>query len=608
MTEQQPELLPDQVDAISPADQAKKDEYRQRLAEYLKDPAFRAIEGFPIGSDEDILALSDPPYYTACPNPFLPEVITEWRQEREATRKKLGLKENSYQREPFAADVSEGKSDPIYNAHSYPTKVPHKAIMRYILHYTDPGDIVFDGFCGTGMTGVAAQLCGDKKIVESLGYKVDNKGVVWEGNKVISHLGARKAVLNDISPAATFITYNYNTPVDIYAFELVANKILFEVEQECGWMYETWHPNCDAPNRVKGKIHYTIWSDVFICPNCGKEMVFWDVVVDEKSGKSRDEWNCPGCSSLLAKNPNKESGISKVEHSWETYFDPNLNKTIRQTKQSPVVISYSVGKKRYEKNPDKSDLEVLRKISIGSIPYPIPTYRMPEGSESRRNDDVGITHIYQYYSKRNLWILAKIQNEIDINNCDNRLRHFLEIWFTSSHSRLQKLNRYIFEHHRHVGPLSGTLYISSTPVEISPFNFAKAKLDDHLALKLPRGGELTSTNSSTKMATKGEVFDYIFVDPPFGSNLNYSELNFLIESWIKVITNSRDEAIVNKYTNKLIPQYADLMTSCFSEFLRNLKAGGWITVEFHNSQNQIWNVIQESLQKARFIVADVRVS
>ena len=61
----------------------------------------------------------------------------------------------------FAADVSEGKNDPIYSAHSYHTKVPHKAIMRYILHYTEPGDIVFDGFSGTGMTGVAAQMCGD---------------------------------------------------------------------------------------------------------------------------------------------------------------------------------------------------------------------------------------------------------------------------------------------------------------------------------------------------------------------------------------------------------------------------------------------------------------
>ena len=31
----------------------------------------RNIEGFPIGTDEDIIALSNAPYYTACPNPFI---------------------------------------------------------------------------------------------------------------------------------------------------------------------------------------------------------------------------------------------------------------------------------------------------------------------------------------------------------------------------------------------------------------------------------------------------------------------------------------------------------------------------------------------------------
>ena len=42
--------------------------------------------------------------------------------------------------------MSEGKTDAIYTAHTYHTKVPYKAIMRYILHYTEPGDVVFDGF------------------------------------------------------------------------------------------------------------------------------------------------------------------------------------------------------------------------------------------------------------------------------------------------------------------------------------------------------------------------------------------------------------------------------------------------------------------------------
>jgi hypothetical protein len=111
----------------------------------------------------------------------------------------------------------------LHNAHSYHTKVPHKAIMRYILHYTDPGDIVLDGFCGTGMTGVAAQLCGDKRQSNRWATAWIEKGVIWEGDKAISRLGARKAVLNDLSPAATFIAYNYNTPVDASAFEREAS-------------------------------------------------------------------------------------------------------------------------------------------------------------------------------------------------------------------------------------------------------------------------------------------------------------------------------------------------------------------------------------------------
>src|SRR5207237_5100363 len=115
-----------------------------------------------------------------------------------------------YSREPFSADVSEGKNDPIYNAHSYHTKVPHKAIMRYILHYAEPGDVVFDGFCGTGMTGVAAQLCGDRGEVQTLGYRVLDDGTILnEEGRPFSKLGARRAILNDLSPAATFISRSY---------------------------------------------------------------------------------------------------------------------------------------------------------------------------------------------------------------------------------------------------------------------------------------------------------------------------------------------------------------------------------------------------------------
>jgi hypothetical protein len=51
------------------SDDDRRAYFTEELRKRLADPEFRKIEGFPIGKDEDILALSDPPYYTACPNP-----------------------------------------------------------------------------------------------------------------------------------------------------------------------------------------------------------------------------------------------------------------------------------------------------------------------------------------------------------------------------------------------------------------------------------------------------------------------------------------------------------------------------------------------------------
>ncbi len=247
-------------------DEARREYFLDRLREKLKDPEFRDIEGFPLGSDEDILALSDPPYYTACPNPFVEEFVEHYG-------KPYDPENDDYHREPFAADVSEGKNDPIYNAHAYHTKVPHKAIMRYILHYTKPGDVVFDGFCGTGMTGVAAQLCSDRRMIESLAYQTKEDGrILDEEGRPISEVGARRAVLNDLSPAATFIASNYNTPVDVDEFEREAKRILGEAEAECGWMYNTLHTD----GKTEGRINYTVWSSVLACPNCTQELVFLD--------------------------------------------------------------------------------------------------------------------------------------------------------------------------------------------------------------------------------------------------------------------------------------------------------------------------------------------
>ena len=88
---EQPELIsePRADYHLSPEAQAEKEAYLKRLESYLHDPEFRNTAGFPLGTDKAILALSDPPYYTACPNPFLREIVSQWQDEREILRKIL---------------------------------------------------------------------------------------------------------------------------------------------------------------------------------------------------------------------------------------------------------------------------------------------------------------------------------------------------------------------------------------------------------------------------------------------------------------------------------------------------------------------------------------
>ncbi|MGI6544370.1 MAG: DNA methyltransferase [Limnochordia bacterium] len=635
-------------------DEERRRYYLDILREKLQDSEFRKTEGFPIGSDEDILALSDPPYYTACPNPFISDFIKYYGKPYDPNK--------SYSREPYAADVSEGKNDPIYNAHSYHTKVPHKAIMRYILHYTEPGDVVYDGFCGTGMTGVAAQLCGDRATVESLGYQVDDQGVIYQKEerldeygkkdevwKPFSKLGPRYAVLNDLSPAATFIAYNYNAPVDVAAFEREARRILEEVEAECGWMYATLaisDPSSGLPKTnesmvqelaariqnvrtadeirgilaelvtgdskarasdlVLGKINYTVWSDVFVCPVCTKEIVFWEVAVNQDAGKVHDEFTCPHCGVNL----NKRS----MDRAWITRYDKAIDKTIRQAKQVPVLINYSVNNKRFEKSPDLFDLELIEKIEEMDVPYWFPSEPMifkgeQWGDTWRAGVHAGITHVHHFYTKRNLWILGELyhlakQSDIEHQSVCRFFVQYATLGFS-------KLSRYVPTHYSQVNRyLSGTLYIGSQQVEVSPSYILKNKLDRMVRreLKWPHAGEFllsTADTASTTAVDSGTV-DYIFTDPPFGSNLMYSELNFLWEAWLKVTTNSKPEAIENKVQGKGLPEYQRLMTECFDEYYRVLKPGRWMTVVFHNSRNAVWNAIQEALQTAGFVIADVR--
>ena len=554
----------------------------------------RNIEGFPIGTDEDIIALSDAPFYTACPNPFIEDFIKEYGTPYdEAT--------DDYHREPFAADVSEGKNDPIYNAHSYHTKVPYKAIMRYILHYTEPGDIVFDGFAGTGMTGVAAQKCKNPDRDFMLQIESTQENVKW---------GERKAVLCDLAVAAAYISANYNQAFDISGFEPEAKRVLDESMKECGWMYETTPPNNHQETMFgsgNAVISNTVWSSVLICPNCGKDFVFYTEAVDE-SGKIKSKIKCPHCGAETTKNQ-----AAKKE---EVIYDELTEQTITRASQVPVFKIYRYAGKKYEEPVNEFDRDVLQKIdAIPLTGKDIPAVKMlfrdgKWGDIYRSGYHKGFTHTHHFYTRRNLLVLSAIYRSI--NKCEDlRLRHMLLFALTGCMSRLNRTNKWLPSLKMAPGPISGMLYIPSLYPELNVFNGFQNKVDDikrfYCNSEFGNDGALVTNQSSDDLENiSTDSIDYIFVDPPFGDNIMYSESNFLWEAWLKVYTNAKDEAIINTVQGKALVDYQGLIERCFAEFFRILKPNRWMTVEFHNSKNAVWNAIQQALLTAGFVIADVR--
>lgn len=549
---------------------ARRSYFLTQLAHKLQQQDFKNIPGFPNATDEEILALSNPPYYTACPNPWLSDFLEQ-----------SVVTDTNYQREAFVADVTESKNDPIYNAHSYHTKLPYKAITRYILHYTEPGDLVFDGFCGTGMTGVAAQLCADKQTVETL---TNCKNV---------KVGARRAILNDLSPAATFLAYNYNTPTNILTFDKQAKTIIQKIKAEYGWMYQTRHSN------ILGDINYVVWSDVFICPNCSSEIVFWNVALDQQLGKLKSKFPCPDCDAELTKR--------HLDRALVTSFDAAIGKTIKQSKQIPVLINYSVANKRYQKIPDKYDLELLEKIENMQIPYWFPIIELPEGyNTNQAKSSHGISHVHHFYTKRNLHNLAYFNSILEDR---------IEFILTGILNRSSKMNRIHLKNFFfggggwNAGYLKGTLYIPSLSIETSITQQIETRLKSiktaFQSLNSLPHSNIISTGCSSTIAIKNDCIDYIFLDPPFGSNLMYSELNLIWEAWLKVFTNNKTEAIINNKQNKDLEHYSRLMKACFQEAFRILKPGRWMTVVFSNTQITVWQSLKTNIEDAGFIIADI---
>jgi hypothetical protein len=574
------------------SDKARRDHYTKLLAEKLKDLTFRNTEGFPQGTDEAILAMSNPPYYTACPNPFLEDFVRYFGKPYDPNVK--------YIREPQTIDVSVGKTDPLYKAHSYHTKVPHLAIVPSILHYTEPGDIVLDGFGGSGMTGVAAQWCASAPATYRHELEIEWK----KQNKAAPKWGSRRVILNDLSPAATFIAANYNLPFDVDAFSKAGKQLLLDVEKEIGWMYETQH----SDGKTIGRIEYTVWSEVLSCNSCAGEVVFTEAALDLETFRVDEIIICPHCGSKASKE--------QMDLVFESFIDPVTGNVSKRPKRTAFLIQYKIGKNRYSKKADDADHALLKKIESLSNPKEIPLFSLPDSQMTRvgrmkTTNTVTVPSLFLPRSSHAMACLWRLANAHE----DFRIRQMLLFMVEQAIWGLSVLNRYQPIQQGKPGgsqvnrQLTGVLYVPSQHAECSPEYNLGNKLDRLIkafqTYRPENGSSIVTLGSASKLGVTNNSIDYIFTDPPFGENIYYADLNILVEAWHGVLTDAKPEAIVDRVRQKGVPEYQHLMQRCFAEYYRVLKPGRWMTVVFSNSRAAVWNAIQVALQQVGFVVAEV---
>ncbi|OQY50842.1 MAG: hypothetical protein DRR08_12575 [Candidatus Parabeggiatoa sp. nov. 2] len=485
-----------------------------------------------------------PPLYS-CQNPHIADIITPLKPVKPVSS-------------PYSEMICAGKNTYVYDAHTYHTKVPPEGIAKLIEYYTNQGDVVLDPFCGSGMTGVA---CSDR---------------------------GRGAILCDISPAATFIAYNMTTPIDGKIYWAAIQEILESAHTLEQTLYTTQCRTCFRETPML----YMVWSYGMLCQSCHQEFILWDVARDEKKSvrdsKIKSEFNCPHCDAKLKK------------------------RDLKRTCRYPVAVGYRCcesGLKEQVVPPNEYDLKKLAWLEQTNIPkqlwYPTDQFRM--GVNTKQPIAAGMTSVDKVYTTRALWAMSFLWDRAD-KWPDPKMRLKLLFTLTSLYKRVT-----VFSEFRFWGGSGNTANLN-VPAIMNEQNVFKTferkaktiKLYFDHAPKVKREVRISTQSACHLEQLPDKSIDYVFTDPPFGSNINYSEMNFLWESWLGVHTDIVEEAIINKTQGKQTRDYKILLEKAFSEMKRVLKDKGWLTVVFHNSSARVWQTLQAAITDAGFYIQGIQ--
>ena len=476
-----------------------------------------------------------------------------------------------------------------YKMHRYFARRPWSVFRSLIEHYSNPGSIIVDPFCGGGVT-----------VVEGL------------------RLG-RKVIGVDINPLATFITRMEVIDVDLDELKAAFGQVEGACRERIEELYLTTCPKC--AERLPAD--WFEWSKVYETPEHGIRAVIAEC---KKVG--------PG-QYLATDGSHKER------------FSP-----LQAKRLDDVMIAIHVDCARCGKKSTFAPTEDDKKLAckweqdyddiVHSEGLKIPDEAIPDMNMARENAlfKRGIMHFRDLFTKRNLIANGRLKKAILGGGFKDDIRDFLGLAFSGS---LRFTNNMVF---RVQGWQSGKPVEWAKPAYwlqdvFIEQNVAGAFLNRQNAIRRalkytkseikPSAKHTTPANllegtstqenefalitgSSDKLPLPDASVDVVITDPPYGGNVQYLELSDFwvvwLHEWIDVdgVTDKSKEAITTRHRGfegaKGLAHYRSMLHGVFKECHRVLKPDRWMVMTFHNKEFKVWNAIHLAAHDAGFRLAE----
>ena len=246
-----------------------------------------------------------------------------------------------------------------------------------------------------------------------------------------------------------------------------------------------------------------------------------------------------------------------------------------------------------------------------------PTTQIPKGDKTSSLLAQGFTSFQDLYTRRNLLAISILRKEI-ANERSSSTRDLLYFTLSSSlkwASRLSHLRGKIIE-----GWAMHAYWVYPRSLELNVWNVFKRRyaavyngkkyVNEHIGTYCRPARQFNElvdrdgtcfilTQDASHLPIPNDSIDAIITDPPYGGNVNYSELSDFWYVWMNNgrLIDKKAEAVINRTQGKALEDYEALLEVIFRECFRVLKPGKSFVSTFNSNDFRV---------VASFIVAAIR--